>query len=190
MDASTARMSFVFVNRPICQMVWRGDRMEKTRNSSKNTMVVKATVRARTASALSCNSRKNTPSVPTVRIAETTKIRKRMSLESTPSLGLRGGRSMMSVGYGSTPSARAGRPSVTRLIQRSCTGAKNGRNLGSPIARIARRPVHDVRRVRVHAERESGQTVRHEVDPEELHRREERKEPGVSDSSDCAAAGP
>src|SRR5205809_4172821 len=49
------------------------------------------------------------------------------------------------------------------------------------LPRIARRPVHDVRRVRVHAERESGQTVRHEVDPEELHRREERREPGVSD---------
>src|SRR5213592_4578803 len=49
------------------------------------------------------------------------------------------------------------------------------------LPRIARRPVHDVRRVRVHAERESRQSVRHEVDPEKLHRREERKEPGVSD---------
>src|SRR3989475_7414749 len=70
-------------------------------------------------------------------IAETTMIRKRMSRESTPSFGLRGGRSMMSVGYGSTPRARAGRPSVTRLIHRSCTGAKNGRKFGSAIARVA-----------------------------------------------------
>src|SRR6266550_5948365 len=51
------------------------------------------------------------------------------------------------------------------------------------LPRIARRPVHDVRRVRVHAERESGQTVRHEVDPEELHRREERRNLGSAMAS-------
>src|SRR5207247_7245863 len=108
-------MSFVFVKRPISQIVWRGDRIANTRKSSKNTIVVKATVWARVGSAPSRNSRKKTPRVPAVRIPETTMIRKRMSREDA-------------------------------------------------FLRIPRRSIHDVRRVRIHAEREGRQAVRHQVD--------------------------
>src|SRR6266542_3143734 len=138
-EPRTATMSFVFVNNPICQIVCRGERMAKTRNSSKKTIVVKATVRARMESAPASSASLKAPSVPIVRIAAATRMRERMSRERTPSLGLRGLRSMMSVGYGSTPSASAGRPSVTRLIQSSCTGTKNG------LQRIGAGGVHHAR---------------------------------------------
>ena len=45
------------------------------------------------------------------------------------SFGSRGGRCMMSLSGGDTPNARAGRPSVARLIYRMAAGSK-GRNSG------------------------------------------------------------
>ncbi len=60
------------------------------------------------------------------------------SLDRTLSFGSRGGRSITSFGYGSTPRARAGSPSVTRLIHRSWTGSKNGRYSGLARMIVAR----------------------------------------------------
>ena len=48
---------------------------------------------------------------------------------NTPSVGGRGGRCMTSRSSGSTDSARPGRPSVTRLIQRIWIGSSG---IGSP----------------------------------------------------------
>src|SRR5947208_1974423 len=47
------------------------------------------------------------------------------------------------------------------------------------LLRVPRRSIHDVRRIRVHPKREGRKAVRHEVDPEELDRGEEREEPRV-----------
>ena len=146
----------------------RSERALKQLKSWASTSVVNAIVRASTMfpeppTSPPGSRRSSASSVTTAITAPTQRMPTHISASITRSVSRRGGRRMTSSGGGSTPSASAGAPSVSRLIQRIWV-ASSGTAIASPVSSSPITPgEHDAEE-----HREDLADVRREQEAQEL----------------------
>ena len=121
---TTAHTIRGFLKKPVFQMEAFSDLQLKARNSSPQMMVRKAMVRATCRLPRVVKPMRKAIRTEKARTKAWKKIMPQAELFKRGSLGSRGFCFMISFSPCSTPSASAGRASVTRFIQRRCTGPR------------------------------------------------------------------